>query len=268
MTLENDTVLRERAGLVRAQHVHGAEVLDGVEALDDDLLPRHRQRTLREIDRNDHRQHLGRQADRHGDREQQRLEPVALGHAIDHEDKRGHHQDETEHHPGEPGDALVEAREHSLLGNRARHNAEGGTRSGEHDDAAADATDDGAAHEADVGEVKRRFRGAGVGSSDLLNRHRFAGERRLVDEEVLRRNQSEVGGDHVAGGQQDDVAGHELLDRDIDVVMCCGSNPPTQGRVISTIRRRSSAALFERCSCMKPSETLRTTMTAIMIAAR
>ena len=38
VALEDDAVLRQRAGLVRAQHVHRPEVLDRIEALDDDLL--------------------------------------------------------------------------------------------------------------------------------------------------------------------------------------------------------------------------------------
>ncbi len=39
---QNDAVLGQRAGLVRAKNVDGAEVLDRVEALDDHLLLRHR----------------------------------------------------------------------------------------------------------------------------------------------------------------------------------------------------------------------------------
>ena len=130
---------------------------------------RHRHRALGQIDRHDHGQHLWREPHRHGDREQQCLEPIALGQAVDHEHERGHDQDETEHHPGKPGDALVEAREHALLGNCARHLAEGGPRAGEHDDTAADAADDSTAHEADVGEIKRRLRGAGVGRQRIFS---------------------------------------------------------------------------------------------------
>ncbi len=37
-TFEDDAVLRQRAGLVGAQDIHRAEILNGVEALDDDLL--------------------------------------------------------------------------------------------------------------------------------------------------------------------------------------------------------------------------------------
>ena len=59
MPHEDDAILRERAGLVGAQHVHPAEVLDGVEPLDDDLLAAHGERAIGEADGDDHRQHLG-----------------------------------------------------------------------------------------------------------------------------------------------------------------------------------------------------------------
>ena len=39
--LQHDAVRGQRAGLVGAEDVHGAEVLDRVEPLDDDLLARH-----------------------------------------------------------------------------------------------------------------------------------------------------------------------------------------------------------------------------------
>ena len=186
VALKDNAVLCERTGLIRAQYVHCPEVLDRVEAFDNDLFLRHCHGALGQIDRHDHRQHLGREPHRHGDREQQRLEPIALGKAVDHEHKRGHHHDETNHQPGKPGDALIEAREHALLSDRACHLTKSRSAAGEHDNAAADAADDRAAHEADVGEIERRLRSADVGSCDLLERHRLAGECRLVDEEVLR----------------------------------------------------------------------------------
>ena len=106
---EDDVVHRERAGLVGAQHIHGAEVLDRVEALDDDLLPGHGQRALGQADRDDHRQHLRRQP--HGDRqrEEEGLLPIVFGQAIDEEDQRHHHRHEPDHQPSEPLDAAVEA---------------------------------------------------------------------------------------------------------------------------------------------------------------
>ena len=85
--LQDDAVLRQRAGLVGAEHVHRAEVLDGVEPLDDDLLPGHGHRALGEAHRDDHRQHLRRQADGHRQREEKRLQPIVLGQAVDQENR-------------------------------------------------------------------------------------------------------------------------------------------------------------------------------------
>ena len=41
MDFQDDVVAGEGAGFVRAEDIHGAEVLDGIEALDDDFLARH-----------------------------------------------------------------------------------------------------------------------------------------------------------------------------------------------------------------------------------
>src|SRR5215472_8557660 len=46
MMHEDDFVLRKSAGLVGAQDIHRAEVLDRIEALDDDPLARHRDGAL------------------------------------------------------------------------------------------------------------------------------------------------------------------------------------------------------------------------------
>ena len=95
--------------------------------------------------------------------------------------------------------------------------------------------------------------------SELLRRHRLAGQRGLVDEQILCRDQAQVGRDHVTCRQPHDVAGYKLRDRHIDVVM----RLPLSGfrrtvAAIDTIRCSLSAALFERCSWMKLSEMLRT----------
>src|SRR5208283_5957117 len=47
----------------------------------------------------------------------------------------------------------------------------------------------------------------------LLDWQRLPGQYRLADEQVLGRDEDQVGRDHVAGGQVDDVAGNEELDR-------------------------------------------------------
>ncbi len=62
--------------------------------LNDDLLARHGESAFGKVHRNNHRQHLGRQPDRNGRGEQQRLQPVSLGYAIDQKHQGRHHQDE------------------------------------------------------------------------------------------------------------------------------------------------------------------------------
>ena len=60
--------------------------------------------------------------------------------------------------------------------------------------------------------VARRGRGR------LLDRHRLAGEHRLVALELGHVEQPQVGGHDVADAERDDVAGHEVGDVDRDHV--------------------------------------------------
>src|ERR1017187_937941 len=68
--LQYNTIFSERAGLIGAQHVHAAEILDGIEPLDDHLSAAHRNRAFGEAYGNDHRQHLGSEAYRDCDEPQ------------------------------------------------------------------------------------------------------------------------------------------------------------------------------------------------------
>ena len=120
--LQQHLVLRQRARLVGAQHVHRAQVLDRIQPLDDDLLAGHRQRALGEVDGHDHGQHFRRQPDRHRDGEQECLQPVALGQPVDQKHEWHHHEHEADHEPDEPADAPVEAG-HDLLAGHARRDA-------------------------------------------------------------------------------------------------------------------------------------------------
>ena len=92
MALKNDLVGRQRSGLVSAEHVHRAEVLDGVDPFNDDLLTSHRNRTLGQTHRHDHRQHLWRQPDGYSQCEKEGLHPMALGQAVNEENQRHHHE--------------------------------------------------------------------------------------------------------------------------------------------------------------------------------
>jgi hypothetical protein len=114
MMHQDNLVLGERAGFVGAQDIHRAEVLDCIEALDDDSLARHREGALGEIDRHDHWQHLSRQSHRDREREHQRLQPIALGQAIDDKNARHHDRHEANHQPSKSVHPFIEAGRRAL----------------------------------------------------------------------------------------------------------------------------------------------------------
>ena len=71
------------------------------------------------------------------------------------------------------------------------------------------------AHKAQRVALKRvrllRFAGFG----DLFDRQRFAGQRRLSHKQVARLNHAQIGRDHIPRGEFDDIARHQLIDRQL-----------------------------------------------------
>lgn len=63
--------------LVAAKNRHSTEILDGVQALDDCLLPRQPERTPSQIRIDNGREHLWNEADSHADTEQGGTSPVS-----------------------------------------------------------------------------------------------------------------------------------------------------------------------------------------------
>ncbi len=51
---------------------------------------------------------------------------------------------------------------------------------------------------------------------ELLHRQRFAGHRGLADKQILGSQQAQIGRNHVAGRQLDDIARNQFLDRQFD----------------------------------------------------
>ncbi len=148
MPLEDDAILGERAGFVGAQHVHAPEVLNGVEPLDDHFLAAHGERALGEADRDDHGQHLRREAHGHGHREEKGALPIVLGEPVDEEHQRHHHRHEPDHEPGEAAEALIEAGGRRLFRDGAGHAAEIGVDPGGDHDCGGRAAFDAGPHEA------------------------------------------------------------------------------------------------------------------------
>ena len=124
VSLKDDMVHRKGAGLVRAQHIHRAKILYGIEPLHDDFLPRHEHRAFGETDRHDHGKHLWRQSNGHCQRKEERLSPISFGKTIDQKYEGDHHHHKADHKPGKALYSLIKTRLHLLGGNGGRHRAE------------------------------------------------------------------------------------------------------------------------------------------------
>jgi hypothetical protein len=86
-----------------------------------------------------------------------------------------------------------------------------------------------AAHEVDIGQVGWRIPLPTKRNCRFLDRYRLSGQRRFVQEQILGREHSQIGWDHIAGREPDDIAGNELLDRDLECLLaCCTLRMPPQ----------------------------------------
>ena len=197
---EGQLVLGQRAGLVGAQNIDTGQLLDGDQLADDDLLLGEQTRARRHGDRQHggHR-HRDRRHGQHQGKLQGRENLVATKerHNDDHR-----HQDRRQH------DQVIADLEHGLLkmaGGLGRLHqfgrlAEIGMGTG--------GVDQGADLPlADDRTGKHRISGF-VG-----NRQRFAGQRRLIDLDLVALEQPCVGRDDITEAQADDVAGDQFPGR-------------------------------------------------------
>ena len=192
VVLEHRGVFGQRAGLVHAHHIHGAQRLHGVDVLNDDLLAFKAARTARKANTRDDRQHFGNQPNSRTQGKQQRLRPVAQYKAANHNDNRQH----DEHTPYQrSADTLgagaklrtcssTPARNRLLLGNAG----EDGCRSL--------AVDNG------------RSRANGL-PFPLGGLTALARKRRFRDKDLVTLGKGHVDRAEHAGIQADDVAGHK-----------------------------------------------------------
>jgi hypothetical protein len=210
---EHDLALRKGAGLVGAQHVHRPEVLDGVQAFDDHFLARHREGAFGQVDGDDHGQHLGGQPDGHRHGEQEGFQPIVLAQPVDQKNRRNHHRDEADHQPGELVDALVEAGQLALPDDARGQRSQVGPVPGMDDHRRRGAALHVGSQEAEVGQIERILNIRRRRGGFLLHRQGFAGEGRLVQEQVFGGKHPHIGRHHVTGCQTDDIAGHQHLER-------------------------------------------------------
>ena len=168
IALQHDAVLGERASFVAAQYVHGAQVLDSGQLLDDDLAAREVLGTLRQAGGDDDGEHLRGDAHGHARRKQQRVDGAALGDGVDDKDGGGHDEHKAYQQHRDARDAAVKG---ALLAAAVEHlgdAAQVGVRTRGHDDGHRGAVLHGGAGEDDVlagGEGQRHAVGA------LYDRH-------------------------------------------------------------------------------------------------
>ena len=157
-----------------------------------------------------------------------------LGETVDKENGGHHDHDEADHQPCESIDAFVEGGQLALSGDLIGELSKVGFRSGMGDHADPVSADDARAHEADIRKVERIGRPPVHRQRRLFRRHRFAGKRPLVDKEVLGADEPQIRRDHVAGREPHEIAGNELIDRNL-------------GKTLRLIirRRENSAAPFD-----------------------
>ena len=208
--LQNHLVHGECARLVGAQHIHRPQILDRVQAFDDHLLAADLQGPFGQADRHDHRQHLGRQSDRHCHCKEEGLRPLSLSQSIDQEYQRDHHQNESQHEPGEPRDSLIKGRGSRVLGQDLSHATQIGLGSGGDHDRGGCAAFDARPQIRNAGQLQWCDGGGRFLDIVLFNGQALSSEWPLSDEQILRRDDADITRNHVPRRQLDHVTWHEL----------------------------------------------------------
>ncbi len=208
-----DRGFRQRAGLIGAQNVHGAEIVDCGEALHDHLSLGQLHRRTGKCHRHDHRQQLGGQPDSERQCEHQRLQHWPLERDV-------HHQDEQHHQHGQPHDQHAETANadrkgggRRLFRQARREMAERRLAAGSANDNGCSAADHGCAGKYGVRRSGRVFCAQGCVTGVLFGRVGLACEESLVDEKVAAFEQPRVRRNKIASDQLDNVAGNQLVDR-------------------------------------------------------
>lgn len=197
---DRNVVFSQGAGLIRAEDVHGAESRNGIEALDQNAVLGHLGRALSHINRHDHGQEFRSHADGDGEREQERIQNAFMHHGVNQEDNGDDDGDDPDNQEAETLDAFFK----SVLG--------GGL-----DDFLGDLAE--FRMQADAGHQEFPETGNDVGAGEdravaagrLFRGQAFAGQAGFVQEEIGGADNLAVRRHDVAGGEGNDIAGHEVF---------------------------------------------------------
>ena len=210
--------LGQRPRLVGGQDRDAAQVLDRGEALDEHAAGGEGVRALREVERDDRGQQLGRQAHRERDGEEQRVEDRAVERHVD--DEHGDHENrrDAEDQGAEGTDAALEVVLGRALGKPVRDLAVARARPGRRDHGVTGPADDAGAEE-DQAVAVVVASGIEIAGARLLGGRRgLAGERRLVDVQVVGVDDPAVGRHDVSRSQVHEVAPHDIVDGDLQLL--------------------------------------------------
>ncbi len=206
---QDDLVLGQRARLVRAEHVHLAERLNGGKRFDDGLVLCHVDGALGQRRRHDDGQHLGRQPDCDADGKEQGVAPVVFEKSVDEENHGHHDEHEAQQQFAHRIHALFKAVFRPVARERLGHGAEIRLAARGHDHRRGAAADHVAAHKAQVCNIRQRIRPI-LGLAEFFHRVRFSRQRRLGHESVFGREEQHVAGQHVPGREPDDIPRDDL----------------------------------------------------------
>ena len=251
VALEHDAVFGEGAGLVAAQDVHRAQVLDCWQLLDDNLATGEVLGALRQARGHDDGKHLRRDAHGHARGEQQRIDDVALGGGVDGKDGRRHNEHEAYEQHGDARDAAVKR---ALLAAPVEHlgdAAQVSVRAGGYDKCHSGAVLHGGAGKDDVFAGRERQCGV-VGALDdgdgsgLLDSLTLAGECGLDHKQVARGDDAGIGRHHVAGREADHITGDELVEGNLDALAAAQGTAGVGDQVLEGLGRIAAAGLLDK----------------------
>ena len=99
MVFQNNLILGQGAGLIRTKDVNRSKILNRIEIFYDGLLFAHGHGTLGKAGGHNHGKHLRGQANRNGDTEQERIQPISLGNTVNKEHQGDHNRHKANQNP-------------------------------------------------------------------------------------------------------------------------------------------------------------------------
>lgn len=190
--------LGEGPGLIDAEDIHGADVLDGRQAFDDHFFAGHPARPLRQVDVDDRRQELPGQAHGQGQGEQERLQHRAVEVDVHREDGEHEEQGDLQEQVAETADAPLELGLGRAAGQALGDPADGRPPPRQNRHRRARPAGDVGAHEQRIAAPGNRRLGRQDARS-LLHGVALAGQVRLVGAQAVGLEQAAVGRHQVAG---------------------------------------------------------------------